>query len=181
MYGLSALLMWAPAVTAKEAVGESTHSGKIVTISAEKLVMTGKDDKEHGHALALDIRITLDGKSCKFGDLAAGTRIRVTTKDDAKGVATRIEALDQQREFVNAHDGKVVTMTDGVLVMTNKDGKDRTCTLGTDAKVTCDGVACKSDDLKQGMKIRVTIASDGKRVVTRIEALDKNANFEKLN
>jgi hypothetical protein len=81
----------------------------------------------------------------------------------------------------STHDGKVVSITSEKLVMTSKDGKEHTHTLATDAKVTCDGKVCKLEDLKAGMKIRVTTKKDDKKVATRIEALDKSENFEKRN
>jgi len=63
--------------------------------------------------------------------------------------------------------------------MTGKDGKDHTHTIAADAKLTCDGTICKSEDLKPGMKIRVTTKKADKEVATKIEALDKRAEFEK--
>jgi hypothetical protein len=77
------------------------------------------------------------------------------------------------------HDGTVVSVAGTKLVMASKDGKEHSHTLAADAQVTCDGKACKSDDLKPGMKIRVTTKKDDQKTATRIEALDKNDQFEK--
>ena len=46
-------------------------------------------------------------------------------------------------------------------------------------KVTCDGKVCKAADLKAGTKVRVTIENGDPHLVTRIEALDVNRDFEK--
>ena len=51
--------------------------------------------------------------------------------------------------------------------------------MAADVKVTCDGKECKIKELKPGMKIRVTTKKDDKKAATRIEALDKNEDFEK--
>jgi hypothetical protein len=44
--------------------------------------------------------------------------------------------------------------------------------------LTCDGKVCKREDIKAGMKIRVTTKKDDKQSVTRIESLDRNDDFE---
>ena len=78
------------------------------------------------------------------------------------------------------HDGKVVSVSGDTIVMTNKDdkdGKEHSHTLSADAKVTLDGMACKAEDLKAGMRIRVTTKKDDKKVATHVEALDKNPGF----
>ena len=80
---------------------------------------------------------------------------------------------------VRTHDGKVVSVTAEKLVMTDKDSKEHSYTLARDAKVSCDGSVCKLDELKPGMKIRVTSSNDDRLAATRIEALDKNDAFEK--
>jgi hypothetical protein len=71
-----------------------THQGKVVNVTGQKLIMTDKDGKnEHTHTVALNARITCDGKECKLGDLKPGTAIRVTTsKEGDRKMATRIEA-----------------------------------------------------------------------------------------
>jgi hypothetical protein len=62
------------------------------------------------------------------------------------------------------HLGKLVSITGSQLVMTGaQDKADRTCTLTADVKVTCDGKACKSSDLKPGMMIRARRSDGGAR------------------
>src|SRR5687767_4992970 len=141
------MFVGAMALAAEEGkeVKDSTHDGKVVSISGEKLVMSSKEGKEHPHTLARDVKLTLDGKACKAADLKAGTRIRVTTKGGDKQLAIRIEAIDKNREFAaKSHDGKLVRITSEKLVMTNQEGKEHSHTLATDAKLTLDGKSCQA-------------------------------------
>ena len=154
--------------------------GTVVSVSGDKLTMANKEG-EHSHALAANVTVTCDGKTCTAAELKAGMRIRVTTDDAAPHAATRIEALDKDAAFASSsHDGKVVSITGNKLVMTNMEGKEEhTCTLSADAKVTCDGKLCKASDLKPGMRIRLTSERTDAHAVTQIEALDQNPDFEK--
>lgn len=89
-------------------------------------------------------------------------------------------AFAQTKTEEATHDGKVVSITSGKLVMTKKggtDGKEHIHTLAANAKVTLDGKACKATDLKTGMKIRVTTKTSDATVATHIDAIDKNATF----
>ena len=102
----------APAFAAEEAM----HDGKVVSITSSKLVMSNKgdkDNKEHTHMLAADVKVTLDGKTCKAEELRAGMKIRVTTTTKDAKVATVIEAIDKSETFANTHDGKVVSTPSG--------------------------------------------------------------------
>ncbi|MDX1947266.1 MAG: hypothetical protein SFU86_17830 [Pirellulaceae bacterium] len=81
----------------------------------------------------------------------------------------------------SSHEGKIVSIIGDKLVMTGKDGQEHSHTVTADAKVCCDGKDCKSADLKPGMKIRVTLASDKPNTVNRIQALDKNLEFPVSN
>ncbi len=51
--------------------------------------------------------------------------------------------------------------------------------LAPGAQITCDNVVCKLEDLKAGMRIRVTTKKDDMQTATRIEAVDQNAGFQK--
>jgi hypothetical protein len=93
-----AVFIAAPAQAAK-AADEATHDGKVVSITGDKIVMTGKDGKEHTHTLAESAKVTCDGKDCKLSELKPGMKIRVNTSKDDKKVATRIEALDKNEDF----------------------------------------------------------------------------------
>jgi hypothetical protein len=77
----------------------------------------------------------------------------------------------------DTHDGKIVSVTDSTLVMTGKDGKKHSHTVAADAKISCDGAACKLEDLKKGLRIRVTTKKGDSDVAIRVEALNKNEKF----
>lgn len=79
-----------------------------------------------------------------------------------------------------SHDGKVVSITNSKLVMTNmNDAEEHTHALAADAAITCDGKVCKAEDVKPGMRVRVTTQSAAPHAATRIEALDAHADFDK--
>ncbi len=79
------------------------------------------------------------------------------------------------------HFGKVVSITGNKLVMTDTLGRDEhTCTLTGNAEVLLDGKVCKSADLNNGMRIRVTTNKNDLHSAIRIEALNQNWDFEKI-
>jgi len=79
---------------------EKSHDGKAVSITADKIMMTTMEGAEEpAYTLAAGTKVTCDGKVCKAADLKPGMRIRVTTKNAEPHVATRIEALDSNRDF----------------------------------------------------------------------------------
>jgi hypothetical protein len=85
-----------------------------------------------------------------------------------------------QDKEANTHEGTVVNVTATKLVMKGKDdNKEHTHTLAADAKVTCDGKACKLDELRAGQRIRVTTKAGDQSIAVRIEALDKERTFSK--
>lgn len=88
-----------------------------------------------------------------------------------------LAAKDAPEADAVTHDGKVVSVTNDKLTMTNRDGKEHSHTMSKDAKVTCDTKACKLGDLRAGMKIRVTTNGDDKKIATHVEAIDKNSMF----
>lgn len=67
-----------------------THQGKVVSVSADKLVMSDKDGKnEHTHMVTAAAKVLLDGKSAKLTDLKKGDTVKVTTSPE--NVVTMIE------------------------------------------------------------------------------------------
>lgn len=86
-------------------------------------------------------------------------------------------ATDKSEVCATTHDGKVVSISGSKLVMSGQDGQEHSHTVAADAKVCCDGTACRTEDLKVGSKIRVTTQTDDKNVATKIESLDKQAKF----
>jgi hypothetical protein len=95
--------------------------------------------------------------------------------------ATTVKPAGDARKDAAANmcEGKVVSMTGGRLVMTNKDGKEQTYTLSKDVKITSDETSCRPEELKAGNRIRVTTKSDDKNVVTCAESLSRNTSFRK--
>ena len=181
----SAMFLVAASAVAKEAeknVATSTHDGKVVSIAGNQLVMTSEKGQQHTHTLAANAEMSLDGKVCKAADLKVGTRIRVTTKDADKVVATNIEGIEKNRGFASHHrDGTFVSLVGNQLVMTGlKNKSEQTCVLNANAKVTCDGRICKSSDLKAGMRIRVTSGGTDPHAASQVEAIDKNLDFASL-
>ena len=77
----------------------------------------------------------------------------------------------------STHYGTFVSASGDQLVMKGKGGKEHSHALAADAKVTLDGKASKTADLKAGMKIRVTTKHDDKKMATHVEALDKHEMF----
>ena len=156
---------------------ESTHDGKFVSLTGNKLQMTSYKGKEHTHLLAFEAKVTCDGNECNAADLKPGMKIRVTTLNGDMRVATRIEALDRNQMFANTHDGKFVSLMGTKLEMTDATGKEHSRTLARDAAMTVDGMACKPEHLKAGMKIRVTTEKNDASVATRIDAIHLETEF----
>lgn len=67
----------------------------------------------------------------------------------------------------DTHEGTVVSVSEGKLTMTDKDGKEHSHDVGPAAAITIDGREGKLTDLKKGDKITVTMGADKK--VTKIE------------
>ena len=91
-----------------------------------------------------------------------------------KKEATQGAASTKKAPASNTFEGKIVSMTGNKLVMRNKDGTAYSHTLAKDAKLTRDGKACKTDDLKAGAEIRLTTKKDDRNVATGIEWLTNN-------
>lgn len=75
------------------------------------------------------------------------------------------------------HDGTIVSISSTELVMKGKGDKEHTHTLAKNAKLTLDGKDCKAEDLKAGLKIRVTTKTGDAKEATNVEAISKNALF----
>jgi hypothetical protein len=61
------------------------------------------------------------------------------------------------------HDGLIVSVAEGKLVMTDAQGKnEHTHAIGPTAKITLNGKEAKLSDLKKGDKVKVTASEDGK-------------------
>ena len=72
-------------------------------------------------------------------------------------------------------EGKVVRVTENNLTMADKDGKhEHTHAVARDTKVTLDGKECKLEDIKPGMRVRVTTKEGDKDHTVSIEGTSAN-------
>jgi hypothetical protein len=111
----------------------------------------------------------LKGPSISLGKGSVMTIAKLKKKEAAQGAADT-----KKQPSSSSFEGKVISLTGNKLVMRNKEGTAYSHTLAKDAKLTCDGKACKADDLKAGTEIRVTTKKDDRNVATGIECLTKN-------
>ncbi len=175
-----AMFVVAPALAATE-TNEVTHDGKVVSIANDKLVMSSQEGQEHSHSLTGNTKVTCDGQTCQASELTPGMKVRVTTTRNDPNAAIEVEAIDKNALFANTHEGKVVSISGNKLVMTNEQGgEEHSHMLAANARLTCDGKACKASDLKAGMSIRVTTQKNDKNVAIRIEAIDKDPTFAQI-
>lgn len=86
-------------------------------------------------------------------------------------------AFSVEDDKESTHDGTIVSISSTELVMKGKDDKEHTHSLAKSAKMTLDGKDCKAEDLKAGLKIRVTTKSADVKEATNVEAISKNALF----
>jgi hypothetical protein len=100
-------------------------------------------------------------------------------KPDDKKAKSSAETAAHPEACARTHDGTVVSITGNKLVMSSHDGKECSHTVASDAKVTCDDVECRTEDLKAGARIRLTTKHDDKSKAIKIEALKKHTEFAK--
>lgn len=80
------------------------------------------------------------------------------------------QADGQTQTMSKTHQGKVVSVSDDKLVMTDNDGKnEHTHKITQVPKVILGGKAVKLTDLKKGDSVKVTTTPEG--VVTMVEAM----------
>jgi len=94
------IALWAGGIaTADDDTKAGTHDGTVVKAADGQLVMSGKDGKDqHTHVVAVDAKITRDGKEAKLEDLKPGDQVRVTAeKKGDKTMVTKIEAKHGER------------------------------------------------------------------------------------
>ncbi len=98
-------------------------------------------------------------------------RMPATTESrDRPGVADPNIRPTAAAGAVVPHEGKVVEAGNGKLTMSAMDGTNQhTHAVAPDAPITCDGKACKLEDLQQGCHVKVTTGTDQKTAM-KIEA-----------
>jgi hypothetical protein len=90
-------------------------------------------------------------------------------------------AQGQAQERGDTHEGTVVSAVGNKLIMREKgQAQEHTHMLAPNAKVSIDGRDAKLEDLKPGLRIRVTTKKGDKTTALKVEALDRNKEFEKL-
>lgn len=88
---LLAVGMFVTAAEAKSRTPNHQHTGTFVSATAGKMVMTDRAGKEHSHALAKDVKVTIDGKTGAVAGLKKGMTVSVTT--DTNGAVTAISTV----------------------------------------------------------------------------------------
>jgi hypothetical protein len=81
-----------------------------------------------------------------------------------------VAAPAQAEKKADTVEGTFVKVDGKTLTVKDKDAKEHSCEVAADAKVTCDGKECKVDDLKAGVKVKVTLTD---KKATKIEASTK--------
>jgi hypothetical protein len=105
-------------------------------------------------------------------------------KEDKGAVVEKVTDVgDQVKDAVGSEqktvEGTLVSVTDQEVTMTDSAGVEQHHPLATDVKITCDAQACQAMDLRPGMRIRLTTKIAPPHSAIRIEAIDKNVDFEK--
>jgi hypothetical protein len=61
---------------------------------------------------------------------------------------------------------------DGLIIVTGKDGKERTVSVAPDAIITLNGAPCKLENLQAGTRVKLTPKRGENRrpIITQIEA-----------
>lgn len=87
-WGAGTVTQMAQAAPPGEKVHANIHEGTFLSASGHDFKIKESDNKEHQYTLAADAKITdHTGKTIKLGDVKAGQKVRITTKDgDAKTV-----------------------------------------------------------------------------------------------
>jgi hypothetical protein len=93
----------------------------------------------------------------------------------AFGLMVPVLRAEEKADKANTHEGKIVKVDGNKITMTDKEGKnEHTHTLAPDAKVMCDSKECKVDDLKAGLRVRVTTKPGDKDTAVKVEAFTKD-------
>lgn len=87
-------------------------------------------------------------------------------------IALALLLVTSASQAEEVHKGKVVSVSNGKLTMTDMDGKnEHSHMVPADATITCDGQTCKLDDLTKDCVVTVTREKKGDvMVVTKVEA-----------
>ena len=157
-----------------------TKSEFTLTVDNDKVLVDRKAATEKMADLGQQAKDSIAGPGGKTENATT-----VSNQIDSKATAENVQDLGNQAKadgsdsIEKIHEGTVVSVGDE-LKMVDTEGNEHTHTVAADVNVTCDGKACKATDLRPGMKIRVTTERANPQMVTRIEALDQNDEFQKI-
>lgn len=82
------------------------------------------------------------------------------------------------KDWAQTVDGQFIQMSGSTLLMTNHDGQKLFYTVAADATLSCEGRVCKSEELKPGTKIRLTI-NKSLNTATSVEAMESGFSTPK--
>jgi len=152
--------------TTTKTVEAKTHEGKFVSYKEDKLIIKGKDDKDHEFKVGKDAKVMSDGKEVKWDEIKKDADVTVTEKD---GTATKVE-VKKEKEAAPAeaktHEGKFVSYKEDKLTIKGKDDKDHDYKVGKDVKPMSGDKEVKWDEIKKDADVTVT-EKDG--TATKVE------------
>lgn len=85
-------------------------------------------------------------------------------------VADQPPVAERQKVAGDVHEGKIVSVSGNQFTMSDDKGNQHTHTLAANGKVMLDGKDSSLQNLKAGMKIKVTMAANDQKTATRIDA-----------
>lgn len=159
--------------------GGEVVTGQIVEVGRKGFTMVDRTGIEHSYSLTDQAKVSLDGRQSGVSALKPGTRVRVVSLSDHPRLVTRVEAIHNQLAFGSEmiRDGRLASLADGRLTLTDRTGYPHEYTLAEGAECTLDGETCVPGDLRNDMTLRLTSSRETPMVVERIEALHQQTSF----
>jgi ferric-dicitrate binding protein FerR (iron transport regulator) len=145
-----------------------TQRGQILEVGDKKLTLSGRERRE---GVTIDVpdgvKIFVDGKPAKLGDLAKEMMVVIEKDDKDAIVAIRAEGMTIGAVVKSATKDKITIKTRGRE-------RDRTSAeteypLAKEAKVTIDGKPGAATDLKEGDVVALALSADKKTVLAIVK------------
>jgi hypothetical protein len=111
----------------------------------------------------------------KRKDMNDDNQTPLSANANGKSEAPRVETNMRAAAYSKTHERKIVSVIGNKLMTVASDGREHAYTVTPDAKVTCDDVVCRSDELRPGITIRVTTLPNNRTAAVKIESFDKPA------
>ena len=102
------------------------------------------------------------------------------TPEEKETAVTGDKAVPKKTRPSNVFFGVLASISPTELVIKGKAGKELAMKLHEKIKSTCDGVACKCNELTAGRKVRVVTQKSDLTIAIRIASLDKEPRFAPL-